>query len=129
MAVKQEIPIAVLVQYFRVPTGDVPVDYPGREVLLGSRITNISNTGVFIRTSNPLPKGTELDIAFHLPNVKTEIKATVVVRWSSEIELSADKPHRNAAVGMGLEYVHISPRHRKLVIKFIEDFLSRMRKE
>lgn len=128
MTVKNEIPIAVLLQYFRVPTGDIPVDYPGREVLLGSRITNISTTGVFIRTSNPLPQGTELDIAFRLPDLKGEIKATVVVRWSTEIEMSADKPNHSPAVGMGMEFVTIAPRHRKAILKYIENFLARMRR-
>ena len=53
---KGEIPIAVLSRYFRVPSRQViAADYPGRDVLLKSRVTNISNNGVFISTPNPMP--------------------------------------------------------------------------
>ena len=127
MSVKSEVPIAVLMQYFRVPTGDLVVDYPGREVLLGACITNLSTTGVFVRTANPLPKGTELDIVFTLPGTKSKISTHAVVRWSSEVDLGGDH-ELNVPSGMGLEFVKMASKHRKLVNKFVEDFLTRIRK-
>jgi uncharacterized protein (TIGR02266 family) len=123
---KSEVPIAVLMQYFRVPTGDLPVDYPGREVLLGSRITNISTTGMFIRTGNPLPKGTELDCVFTLPGSREALRVRVVVRWSSAIDL-AEKPDPAAPTGMGVEFKAVSRKHRKIIHTFVEEFLARMR--
>jgi uncharacterized protein (TIGR02266 family) len=122
---KSEVPIAVLLQYFRVPTGEIAVDYPGRQVLLGSRITNISTTGVFVRTANPLPKDTSIDLVFTLPGSKAEIKATAVVRWSTEL---ADDSDPSIPTGMGLEFTKLAARHRKLIERYVEDFLSRMRK-
>jgi uncharacterized protein (TIGR02266 family) len=123
---KTEIPIAVLMQYFRVPTGDLPVDYPGREVLLGSRVTNISTTGAFIRTGNPLPKGSELDLLFTLPGTKEPLEIHAVVRWSSAVDL-AEKPDPAAPTGMGVQFMKVSRKHRKIINRFVEEFLSRMR--
>ena len=119
---KNEVPLSVLVQYFRVPTGDIPVDYPGREVLLGSRITNISKTGVFIRTTNPLPKEATTEISFSLPGSKAEIRAAVIVRWSSAGQKDSDTP------GMGVEFTKISGRNRKAIERFVEEFVARMRR-
>lgn len=129
MSVKSEVPVAVLMQYFRVPTGDLVVDYPGRGVLLGSSITNLSTTGVFIRTANPLPKGTELEIVFSLPGSRAKITAQSVVRWSSEVDVADTTMHDlSMPSGMGLEFVKISSKHRKLIHAFVEDFLTRIRK-
>lgn len=129
MSVKSEVPVAVLMQYFRVPTGDLVVDYPGREVLLGSCITNLSTTGVFIRTGNPLPKGTALDIVFSLPGSRAKITAHSVVRWSSEVDLGDTTTHDlSMPSGMGLEFVKMSSKHRKLIHTYVEEFLTRIRK-
>ena len=127
MTSANEIPIAVLKEYFRVPTGNLPVDYRGRQLLLASFITNISSHGVFVRTTSPLPSGTEVDITFRLPGSQADIEATTVVRWSSAG--TAPNPANEAIpVGMGLEFVKISARSRRAVEKFVEDFLERMRK-
>lgn len=127
MSGEREIPLAVLMRYFRVPTGSLPVDYPGREILLGSRITNLSVTGVFVSTQKPLPEGSELSISFRLPNNGVEIKADAVVRWRRTRE-QAKRAGLEETSGMGLEFVRISKRDQKAVEKFVKDFLTRMRK-
>lgn len=124
---KSEVPIGVLKEYFRVPIGEVPVHYVGRPMLLGSVITNISTTGVFIRTPKPLEKGTELEISFHLPNTKTEIRTKAVVRWSSGSDVKGGKRDATEPQGMGVQFVKLSSKQKKIVDKYVEDFLSRMR--
>lgn len=125
---KGEIPISVLSRYFRVPsTQGLSVDYPGRDMLLRSRITNVSNTGVFITTSNPLPRGAEFDITFKLPTSKSAITATCIVRWSTAHE-GGEKPMKRALSGMGLEFTKIGRREKKAVEKYVKEFLTRMRK-
>lgn len=125
---KSEVPIGVLKEYFRVPVGEVPVHYVGRPMLLGSVITNISTTGVFIRTPKPLDKGVELEISFTLPNTKKEIRTKAVVRWTSGPEApKGTKPDPHNPQGMGVQFVKMASRHKKLVDKYVEDFLSRMR--
>ena len=114
-------------QYFRVPTGDIPVDYEGRDVLLGSCITNISTTGVFVRTNKPLPKDQTVQFVFRLPGSDQDIEATGIVRWSAEPEAAGLKQLGSTA-GMGLEFTHLSRKDKKLIEKYIHDFLARMRR-
>lgn len=126
MAAEREIPLAVLMRYFRVPTGPLPVDYPGREVLLGSRITNISVSGVFVSTQKPLAEGTELAISFRLPNGTTDINVDTVVRWCKTKE--SKHKDQDLGMGMGLEFTRIARKDLKAVQKFVKEFLTRMRK-
>ncbi len=123
-SMKGEVPIPVLASYFRVPyPGGIPVDYPGRDVLLQSRITNISKNGVFVVTGNPLPKGSQFEIRFQIPETRQPIHAECVVRWSSEAKSDG------APSGMGLEFTRIGRRERKAVEKMIKDFLTEMRRK
>ncbi len=113
-----QIPISALMRYFRVPTGELPVDYPGREMLLGSRITNVSTSGVFIRTKKPLTEGARVELSFRLPSAKRDIRATAVVRWV--------KPGHQG--GMGLEFVALERRDERAIEAFVRNFLKRMRR-
>ncbi len=124
---KGEIPIAVLSRYFRVPSRQfIAPDYPGRDVLLKSRITNISNNGVFISTPNPMPRGSEFDVSFTLPDQKSPITATCIVRWSTG---KANDEAGAFAQGMGLEFVKITRKDKKAIERYIRDFLTAMRKK
>ncbi|MEZ0310588.1 MAG: PilZ domain-containing protein [Myxococcota bacterium] len=123
---KGEIPIAVLSRYFRVPSRVfIAPDYPGRDVLLKSRITNISNNGVFIATPNPMPRGSEFDVSFTLPEQKTPITATCIVRWST----AKSDDSSSFAQGMGLEFVKITRKDKKAIERYIREFLTVMRKK
>lgn len=123
---KGEIPIAVLSRYFRVPSRQfIAPDYPGRDVLLKSRVTNISNNGIFISTPSPMPRGSEFDVSFTLPNQKTPITATCIVRWST----SNNDAATSFAQGMGLEFVKIARKDKKSIERYIRDFLTAMRKK
>ncbi|MEO0813241.1 MAG: TIGR02266 family protein, partial [Myxococcota bacterium] len=114
----------VLANYFRVPyRGGIPVDYPGRDVLLQSRITNISKNGVFVVTGNPLPKGSQFEISFQIPGTKQPVTAECVVRWSNEDE------DEKGIRGMGLEFTQISRKDRKAVERMVKEFLTEMRKK
>ena len=123
MPLEAEIPLPVLVRYFRVPTRDIPIDYPGREMLLGSAITNLSLNGVFVRTASPLSEGTRLDVTFHLPGVKRTIAAKTLVRWSAP----AASGRRGEPVGMGLEFTKIAKVDHKAVEHYVRAFIERMR--
>lgn len=127
MVAEREIPLAVLMRYFRVPTGALPVDYPGREILLGSRITNISVSGVFVSTQKPLSEGSELTISFRLPGSNIDIKADAIVRWRKTKE-QAKRAGQDESTGMGLEFTRIAKKDQNAVEKFVKDFLLRMRK-
>ena len=126
MAAEREIPLQVLMRYFRVPTGDIAVDYPGRELMLGSRITNISVNGVFIRTQKPLQIGAELLIELRLPGSTSDIRAGTIVRWRATPAEAKKAP--GGTSGMGLEFNKISRKDQKAIEKFVKDFLVKMRK-
>lgn len=122
----EPIPIKELSRYFRVPSRGIPVDYPGREVMLRSRITNISSNGVFIHTATPFAAGSTVEITFQLPTLKTPIRATCVVRWSTAGNV-VEPPGVVDPEGMGLEFTKISRRSKKAVERYIEEYLTRIR--
>lgn len=125
---KGQIPIAVLSRYFRVPSRQfIAADYPGRDVLLKSRITNISNNGIFVSCNNPMPRGSEFEVTFQVPGEKGSVTALCVVRWSTVTAQEEGGP--TAAQGMGLEFVKIARKDKKTIEKYIRGFLTTMRKK
>ncbi|MFO0744336.1 MAG: TIGR02266 family protein [Myxococcota bacterium] len=61
---------------------------------------NISDGGVFIATEEQLPVGTEVDIAFTLPD-GVEIRGRGVVRW-------ARGAGPDSAAGLGVQFINLS---------------------
>jgi uncharacterized protein (TIGR02266 family) len=122
----EPVPIKELSRYFRVPSRGIPVDYPGREAMLRSRITNVSSKGVFIQTATPFAAGSTVEITFQLPTLKTPIRATCVVRWSTAGNVT-EPPGMVDLEGMGLEFTRISRRGRKAVERYIEEYITRIR--
>ena len=122
----RQIPLRELSRYFRVPSRGLPVDYPGREILLASRITNISNNGVFICTRSPFAKGSRVQISFRLPEVDHLITASCVVKWSTASS-PTKRPPDYELEGMGLAFSKISRRDRRAIQDYIAAFLERMR--
>lgn len=125
---KGEVPISVLSRYFRVPSKDlITADYPGRDVLLRSRVTNVSHNGVFIATDNPMPRGAEFEVKFALPGSKAVIAATCVVRWTTQAG-DGRTSGKTKLRGMGLEFTKIGRKEKKAIERYIREFLTRMRK-
>jgi len=82
-------------------------------IIPGSRISNISITGAFIVTSNPLPVDDTFTIQLQLPGVAAIMTIDVRVVWT--------KIHSNATrAGMGIEFTNILPEHQKKLAAFIE---------
>jgi uncharacterized protein (TIGR02266 family) len=124
---KKQIPIKELSRYFRVPSRGIAVDYPGREILLASRITNISMSGVFVRTKSPFAKGSRVTVAFCLPTAVRAINAECIVRWSTASAPKARPVGYEDVEGMGLEFTKIARADKSAIALYIEDFLQRMR--
>ena len=124
---RKQIPIKRLSKYFRVPSRGIVVDYPGREILLASRITNISMSGVFVRTKSPFAKGSRIAIAFCLPTARRVLNAECVVRWSTASHPTQRPVGYTDVEGMGLEFAKISRSDRSAIALYIEGFLQRIR--
>lgn len=96
----------------RVPTAlEIMTSHGG--TYSASRISNISTTGAFIVTSNPLPADDTFTIQLQLPNVPAIMTIDVRVVWT--------KTHNNSTrAGMGIEFTNILPEHQKKLAAFIE---------
>ena len=77
-----------------------------------SRIINMSATGAFIETTEPLPVDAELDLHLQLPDDDEIMPIDARVVWTKP-EYSA------AAAGMGILFTNILPRHQRKLNAFI----------
>jgi type IV pilus assembly protein PilZ len=87
---------------------DIVVNYETRDLFLGSRVTNLSRGGLFIRTDNPLPIQTELDLHFHLPDEPGTVDARGRVVWNYDIPQNGCQ----MVFGMGIRFVGLAPEQR-----------------
>jgi type IV pilus assembly protein PilZ len=83
---------------------DIPVDYETRDLFLGSRVTNISRGGLFIRTDNPLPVQTEVNLSLHLPEDDRVIQARGRVVWNYDVPRNSF----HVVSGMGIKFIDLS---------------------
>lgn len=121
----KRLPTRDLAQFFRIPVG-LPVDYDGRKLMIPTRITNISKTGLFIATKAPLTVGSTGEFRFQLPGVRSLLCIQGVVRWSRGSPAS-ERPVAGTAIGMGVEFVEVSRANQRLILDFIERFILAMR--
>jgi type IV pilus assembly protein PilZ len=87
---------------------DIPVDYETRDLFLGSRVTNISRGGLFIRTDNPLPVQTEVSLSLHLPQDEGVIQARGRVVWNYDVP----KNSFHVVSGMGIKFIDLTSDQR-----------------
>jgi uncharacterized protein (TIGR02266 family) len=72
---------------------------------------DVGKGGLGIRTMNPLPKGTAVQVKFRLPGMPAEIDATGRVAWSDR------------KVGMGVEFERMSSSHQRAIDGFVDSHL------
>jgi uncharacterized protein (TIGR02266 family) len=82
------------------------VDLRTKYIYTTGSILNISSTGLFIMTQNPLPEGSELELTTHLPEMNKPTFFKGIVRW---VRKTSDKV---LPIGMGIEL--LSPNERKI---------------
>ena len=75
--------------------------------------TNLSDGGMFIRTRDPKPRGTELSFKVELADGQRVLQGIAVVRWTR-----ADGDP-NGPPGMGLEFLELDPASRALVDRML----------
>lgn len=76
---------------------DLSVDYEGYSESIVTRPPDISTRGMFINTSRVFPEGAVLNVQFSLAFSGVEIRSRAEVRYCL------------AGVGVGVEFVEISP--------------------
>jgi uncharacterized protein (TIGR02266 family) len=82
-----------------------------------SRITNMSVSGAFIETREPLPIDTELDLHLQLPGDSEIMSIDACVIWTKSICCAA-------SAGMGIQFKKILPKHQQKLAAFIEQSLD-----
>lgn len=87
----------------------VPVTYRSGDTLAGAVTLDIGKGGLAIRTMNPLPKGTPIQVRFKLPGTSAEIDAAGQVAWSDR------------KVGMGVQFERVSTNHQRVIDAFIDE--------
>jgi uncharacterized protein (TIGR02266 family) len=88
---------------------------------LGQTITtavtlNISRGGVAIRSTSPLPCGTEVRLRLRLPSSAREVEADARVVWSEQ------------RLGMGLQFCRVNPEHQAIIDEFVNGHFFANRK-
>ncbi|MFO0762314.1 MAG: PilZ domain-containing protein [Byssovorax sp.] len=91
------------------------VDCATEDTFLFAAITNISEMGIFVRTTDPLAVGTRLTLRF-APDPKGEpfiLRGTVV--WVNELRPMHDNPNP----GMGICFSDLLPADRERIVETI----------
>jgi c-di-GMP-binding flagellar brake protein YcgR len=78
-----------------------------------SRIINLSTTGAFIETSEPLPTDAEIDLHLQLPGDFDIISIDARAVWTKSVCFAA-------SAGMGVHFTNILPKHQEKLAAFIE---------
>lgn len=100
-------------QYERFDTS-ISVDYSNGETFLFSYIQNISEMGIFIRSDNPLPVGTSLELKF-APDGQTPIELLGDVTWINPYRPFGD----NLNPGMGVRFRELAPEMRERIVELV----------
>ncbi|MFW6050196.1 MAG: TIGR02266 family protein [Myxococcota bacterium] len=95
-------------------TASISVDYSDGDHFLFAYIENISEMGIFIRTDDPLPVGTELSLRF-TPDGTDPLELEGEVVWVNPWRPEGE----NLNPGMGVRFQNLSPDQREQVVDFI----------
>jgi uncharacterized protein (TIGR02266 family) len=86
----------------------VPVSYRAGQTIAGAVTLDVGKGGLAIRTMNPFPPGTTIQVKFKLPGGHSDIDAVGRVAWSDR------------KVGMGVQFDRISATDQDEVDKFVD---------
>ena len=86
----------------------LPVSYQAEGALRAARTQDLSRGGVAIRTMDPLPAGTQIDLTFRLPGSSRDISASGRVAWSDR------------RVGMGVRFETLTAEALNALNAFVE---------
>jgi type IV pilus assembly protein PilZ len=97
----------------RIPVG-WNVDCTTEDTFLYASIANISAMGIFIRTTEPLAVGTEMELSFSPPGaVAFELKGQVA--WVNPVRPDGDNPNP----GMGVRFVDLTQADRERLVDVV----------
>jgi type IV pilus assembly protein PilZ len=98
---------------------DLEVDYASEENYLFAYITDISATGIFVRTTTPEDPGTQLNLRFQMPDAHEKIEIEGEVIWVNPYRPGAPD---NLHPGMGIRFVELDDETREQLLELIRRF-------
>src|SRR5688572_29491909 len=98
---------------------DLEVDYRSEENYLFAYITDISATGIFIRTTTPEPPGTQLNLRFDDDEQGDRFELEGEVIWVNAYRPGAPD---NLHPGMGIRFVGLDDEVRDQLLELIRRF-------
>jgi len=104
-------------RYARFAATSISVDYSSGENFLFSYLQNISEMGIFIRTDEPLPVGTELKLRFGEGSMNGHgpLQLMGIVTWINPVRATGKSPN----AGMGIKFVELTPDQREAVVHLV----------
>lgn len=99
---------------------DIEVDYRADDTFLFAYITDISAMGIFVRTNNPEPEGTRLNLCFRAP---PELGGQLIEVEGEVIWINPFRPNEpTRQPGMGIQFVDLTPQQREVVLRMVRTF-------
>ncbi|MDP2269087.1 MAG: TIGR02266 family protein [Archangium sp.] len=91
----------------------VKLAHKGVDEFASKYATNLSDGGMFIRTREPKPQGTELSFKVEIADGQRVLQGVAIVRWTRA------EGDPNGPPGMGLEFLKLDPASRALVDRML----------
>jgi len=88
------------------------VDCETEETFLYASITNISELGIFVRTTEPLEIGTHVTLRFAPPGARAPFVLEGVVQWVNPVKALGE----NRNPGMGIRFAELRPIDRERLV-------------
>jgi type IV pilus assembly protein PilZ len=98
---------------------DLEVDYASEENYLFAYITDISETGIFVRTTSPEQPGTRLNLRFRPDDAPDQIEIEGEVIWVNPYRPGAPD---NLHPGMGIRFVDLDDDVRDRLLELVRRF-------
>lgn len=91
------------------------VDCETEDTFLYAAITNISEMGIFVRTTEPLAVGTQVTLRFASPHQSEPFILGGVVQWVNRVRPRESNPNP----GMGIRFVTLTLADRERIVETI----------
>lgn len=99
----------------RVPL-EIIIDYSTLDGFFKDYAQNISLGGIFLRTDNPFPAGTKVNLSFSLPGYNGLIETKGEVIW---VVKKDDSEEGRGSPGMGIKFEDLSLESKQIIDKLI----------
>src|SRR5688572_20990457 len=97
---------------------DLEVDYKCEDTFLFAYITDISAMGIFVRTNNPEPAGTRINVRFSPPGMQMlELEGEVI--WINPYR-PGDRESINP--GMGIKFIDLTDDQKEQLTELVRTF-------